>query len=298
MKFREKKTCTKEGSNQAYPIVGFAVLAFYALFLFILFYLAIVTSLKDYGEFMLGSKIGFPKNPSFKNFTTAFEVFGVRISSTYTAYLFEMLLNSVIYSIGCGFTATAVPCLVAYLVAKYNVWLNKVIYFSVIFAISLPIIGALPSEIQIATALSLKNTIYGLWIMRGSYLGMYFLVFYATFKGLSNEYMEAAQMDGASQMAIMFKIVFPLIKTSFFAVFILQFISYWNDYQSPLIYMKSYPTAAVGLFSFMYNPMQTGGALETSQMAGCLILFFPVFILFICFKNIFMGNLTVGGIKG
>jgi ABC-type glycerol-3-phosphate transport system permease component len=62
--------------------------------------------------------------------------------------------------------------------------------------------------------------------------------------------------------------------------------------------MASYPTAAVGLFKFVYFPSQGGTSLMTLQMSGCMILFIPILILFLVFKDVFMGNLTVGGIKG
>ena len=62
--------------------------------------------------------------------------------------------------------------------------------------------------------------------------------------------------------------------------------------------MNNFPTAAVGLFS---SGDSTGGDAmteETIRMAGCMLLFLPIFTLFIVFKNKLMGNLTVGGIKG
>ncbi len=62
--------------------------------------------------------------------------------------------------------------------------------------------------------------------------------------------------------------------------------------------MSDYPTAAVGLYKAVWMPGDSGRTDQPIQMAGCMILFIPIFILFIAFKDIFMGNLTVGGIKG
>lgn len=176
--------------------------------------------------------------------------------------------------------------------------LNKFIYGTVIVGMILPIVGALPSSIQVCKALGIFDTMIGMWIMKANYMGTYFLVFYGTFKSLSNEYKEAAIIDGASDYCVLFKIVFPLVKSVMLATFVLNFIAFWNDYQTPLIYLESYPTAAVGMFSFSYAASSNGASLPNMQMTGCVILFLPVFILFLALKDLFMGNLTVGGLKG
>ena len=176
--------------------------------------------------------------------------------------------------------------------------MNKILYTLVVFTMTVPIVGALPSQIQIMELLGLRNSLLFPIATNLSFLGTYFLIFYAAFKGLSNEYIEAATIDGAGQWQVMMKIVLPLTITTFGAVFLLNFIAYWNDYQTPLLYMQNYPTAAVGLFA---SGDTTGGDAmteETIRMAGCMLLFLPIFTLFIIFKNKLMGNLTVGGIKG
>lgn len=291
----EKKKFDK--SSIPYVIVIFSILVVYCLFFFTLLYMALSTSLKTFPDYQ-SNRIGLPTEITFENFVSSFELFKVIVDSETTVYLAEMLFNSVIYSVGCAVVASLVPCIVAYLVAKYNFKFNKIVYGTVIISMVLPIVGALPSEIQVMKFLGLYNSMIGIFIKNACYLGTYFLVYYATFKALSNEYLEAAFVDGSPHLKVMLGIVFPLIKTTVFAVFVINFIAYWNDYQSPLIYLKKAPTAAVGLFKFMTNPSQAGGSLMTSQMAGCIILFIPIFILFLCCKNIFLGNLTVGGIKG
>ena len=284
--------------NYGFIGIVLTVLIVYTLILGTMIYLALTTSLKEYIDFKL-NPIGLPEQLWFQNYVDAFSAFQVKIEgNTRTVYLLEMLGNSVIYSVGCAITATLMPCLVSYLVAKYDEALNGFVYYTVIVAMILPIVGALPSEIQIAKQLGLYNTRFGLVIMRASHLGTYFLIFLGTFKGLSDEYIEAATIDGAGQWQVMVQIVFPLIRTTIFAIFLLNFIGYWNEYQSPLIYMGDYPTAAVGLFRYVHNASQSGASSMTLQMAGCMILFLPIFILFVLFKNVFMGNLTVGGIKG
>ena len=133
--------------------------------------------------------------------------------------------------------------------------------------------------------------------MKMNFLGMYFLVFYATFKSLSWGYAESAFIDGASHWTVMTRIMLPLVKTSFLAIFILNFIVYWNDYQAPMLYLPSYPTMAYGLFYMKFIATQGFGKIPM-QLTGCIILSIPSLVLFIAFQGKLMGNLTVGGLKG
>ena len=273
-----------------------AVLIAYTLFMCILLYLTSVTSLKSFFDYKT-NPIGLPKEFMFKNYVNAFTAFKI-VENGKTITLAQMFGNTLIYAGGCALMSTLSPCLVAYLNVKYHFWFNKVIYTTVILAMTMPIVGAQASSIQVSKFLGLYNKIYCLPIMASGYLGTYFLVFYATFKGLSDEYMEAATIDGAGQIQIMLQIVVPLVRTTIFTVFILNFITYWNTYEAPMLYMQDYPTVAVGLFKYMYSPSSNSSQTTNMQMTGCMLLFIPIFIVFLCFKDFFMGNLTVGGIKG
>ena len=281
-------------------ILTFTVIfSIYTLILGVIVYLSLITSFKGLIEFYVKPKFALPETPTIDNYMRAFTAFKVKLSgSLKEIYLPEMLFNSFIYAVGCAFVTVMVKAFVGYVVAKYNFKFNKFIYTTVIISMILPIIGALPSEIQITKFLGLYNTRFGMVVMRASYLGMHFLILYSTFKGLSDEYIEAAEIDGAGQLHILFKIVLPLIKTTLFALFIINFISVWNEYQGPLVYMGNYPTAAVGLYMVIEKPSDSGSRGIPDHMAACMILFMPILILFIAFRNLFMGNLTVGGIKG
>lgn len=298
-----KENTHKKNKNLLFIGIVVSVLIIYCLLMFIMVYLTVNTSLKEQIEYdidkLTHQSFAISKSFWFKNYVEAFSAFAVPIhGNTYKVLLFEMLINSVIYAGGCAVMATIVPALTAYLIAKYKQKFNTVIYTTVIVAMVLPIVGSLPSEIQVAKALGLYNTRFGVLVLKSTYLGMYFLIFHGTFKGLSDEYIEAARIDGAGQFSIMLRVVFPLVRTTIFAVILLNFINYWNEYQTPLIYMSDYPTAAVGLFKAVYMPGDSGRTDQPIQMAGCMILFIPIFAIFIAFKDIFMGNLTVGGIKG
>lgn len=289
----------KKLGGRAFEIVMFVLLAAYVLSILITLFWGFMTSLKGYGDF-LEFPFGLPKKLVFENYLTAFAEIKVKIKAgagVRTVYFEEMLLYSLLYSGVGGLIVTVVPMCTAYLVAKYPYKFSKVLYTVVIIVMIMPIVGSLPSEIQMAKALHFYDSFLGMMVMKCTFLGMYFLVFYATFKSLSWEYAESAFIDGAGHFTVMFRIMLPLVKTTMFCVFLLNFIAYWNDYMTPMIYLPSYPTAAYGLY-YMKFALTSSFGTETMQLAACFVLALPLIILFLIFQKKLIGNLTVGGIKG
>jgi ABC-type glycerol-3-phosphate transport system permease component len=173
----------------------------------------------------------------------------------------------------------------------------KWIHSFVIIAMILPIVGSGPSGIQMIKSLGLYDSIFGFYFVKFSFMGLYFLLFHATFKNLSWGYAEAAIIDGASEWTVMVKIMFPLVSSTFGVIMLLFFIGYWNDYMTPLLYLPSYPTIAVGLYKFYSAPGQQTGLIPM-QLTGCMLVMIPILIIFIIFRNKIMSNVAIGGLKG
>ena len=140
------------------------------------------------------------------------------------------------------------------------------------------------------------NTMWGNWIQKFHFLGMYFLVYYAAFKSFPNTYLDAAYIDGAGEWRTFLNVTLPLVRNTFLTILLIRFIDYWNDYQTPLLYIPSYPTLAVGLYNLSNS---TVGELSwvPRKVAACLILLLPIMALFIAFRDKLMGSLTMGGSK-
>ena len=89
----------------------------------------------------------------------------------------------------------------------------------------------------------------------------------------------------------------PLIRNTFLVVMLIRFIEFWNDYQTPLIYLKSYPTVALGMFN-MANTRENGLSTVPMRMTGAMLMLLPILAIFLVFQKHLIGNITVGGIKG
>lgn len=280
-------------------IVIFIVLLLYTIFLFIPFIWAFITSFKDDITDFRNNIFGLPKVWKFENYPIAFFNFYVQVedgAGYRNVYMPEQFLNSILYAGGSAFFATLIPCITGYLTAKFNYKFSKILTVVVIVCLTLPIVGSLPSQIQIAKDLNLYDSIWGMWLMKANFLSMYLLIFQGMFKAVPNDYTEAAKMDGASNFTICFKIMMPLVSKSFFTVYLLNFIGFWNDYQTPLIFMPNHPTVAYGLYLFNRS---TDGALSTIPMklTGSMIVMIPVLIIFLIFQKRLTENELGGGIK-
>jgi len=210
-------------------------------------------------------------------------------------YIYELLWNSVFYSTMMTLFLIATQVMVAYAVAKYNFKILNWYYRVAVIVMLIPIVGSLASELRFLKFFSFENNVLGVSIMRCKYPGIYFLVFYAMFKGLSSTYMEAAQLDGAGHLQIFLQIMLPLVKSTIFAVFILLFIQNWNDYYTPMLFLREKPVLTYALYQLQ---MKTTGLEFNKKYAACVSSAVPIVLLFIIFRNKIMGNVTMGGIKG
>lgn len=290
-------------TNVAY-VVLFTILVVYTISLAIPTLWTLLTSLKDYEIYKKASVQGDVAeliglgNLSLKNYKIAFDVFKVTILETgATVNILGMFVNSLLYGLGCAFVATLTPCIVSYLCARYRYKFGRVIYTIVLVVMALPIVGSLPSEIQMTKALHLYDNVLGMYVLKANFLGLYFLVFHAQFKSIAYDYTEAAEIDGASDLRIMLSIIFPLALGTISTVFILNFIAFWNDYQTPMIYWPSYPVAAYGMFQLQKTPVGQAAQMPI-KLAGIMLMALPILIVFAVFNRKVMSNVSVGGIKG
>ncbi len=324
-----KKERQKKNKFTPLAIVLLVLLILYCLTILYSLFWSVLTSLKINNNVFEYSKFGFPNYSLWKTlngnrterriaaavkaaeedggalfytYRNIWKYFYITVSSNNVVHMPRMYLNSFIYAFGSAFTSTFVPCVAAYLCARYNFKFSKIMRNTVIVVMIIPIIGSMPSEIAMAKRLGMLDTFWGLWIMKANFLGLYFLVFYDIFKAMPMAFTEAAKIDGATNMQILIQIGLPLAKNTISTVFLIRFVEFWNDYQTPMVFMSSFPTVAKGLndlingnlaISGTFNPQQT-----PARMAAVVMTGLPVLVLFLVFQNKLMSNLTMGGVKG
>jgi ABC-type glycerol-3-phosphate transport system permease component len=169
-----KKVHDKKWS--AFYVIALVILLVYTLSLFVPVLWAIVTSFKEViTDWNLGNTIGAPKVWYWQNYVYVFSKYTLPITinggQPARVDVIGMFSNSFLYAIGCAFCKTAIPLVMSFLCARFPCKLSKIIHTIVIVTMILPVVGSLPSEIKMAHALGLYDSIFGLWFMKSNFLG-------------------------------------------------------------------------------------------------------------------------------
>ena len=288
------------------------VLGLYVISMILPLLWTILTTLKSVVEYKyfempsgtMGNNLWWPRDPSLENYKTAYQFFYIEVDIIYegVSYLlryniFQQFWNSILFSVGSAAALTITSLMMGYAAARFRYKFSEFIYVFVLVAIALPIVGSMPSEIATAQGLGIFDTFLGIWIMRSTFLNTYFLIYYAQFKMIPMDYTEAAKIDGASPLSVMLRIIVPLAAGTTTAVFVLNFIALWNDFQIPMVYLPSHPVAAYGMYQFQ-NTAIVEIANTPTRLAGICLMTFPIVVFYAIFNKRLNVNLSVGGIKG
>ena len=218
-----------------------------------------------------------------------------------TANIGLMFYNTILYAGVGGFIYAMVPAIVAYLCAKFDYRFSHIVFVTFTLMLCIPIVGSYPTEITFLRNTGMYDTFWGNWLQKTGGEGMYFFVYYAFFKSQSNVYREEAEIDGASETHIMWRIYMPMAIKIIGTVFLIQFVSLWNDFQTPELYLPTHPTLAYGVYELTLVSSNAGDLATLNnvpcRMAACMVLALPITVIFIIFKNRLMGDITLGGIK-
>ncbi len=324
----EKKTKKREKSkvNLIVRIVLFIVLLAYSMSLIMPLIWGLSTSLKSYYDFSVNggnNVIGFPTLDSSSNFNSRKEFFGLanyitvfkalsfNVSSSYlyqgeivsskvSVGFFDLLLNTILY---CGIAAvgyTFSHAVVAFLCAKYKYKFSSFLYLLVVATMAIPVVGANTATLKFVRAIGIYDTWFQHFCQVTGFTGMYFLVFYGFYQGMPDSYIEAAEIDGASQLRTFINIIVPMSSKMLTTVMLLIFVQYWNEYTNNLIYLPTHPTLAYGVY-FQSQKMTSDTTTQlhriTRRCASCMMLALPLLVAFAFLHKKLMGNVSLGGIK-
>lgn len=177
-------------------------------------------------------------------------------------------------------------------------WPGRDMVFGVLMTtLMLPYAVTLIPTFLIWSKLGLINTFFPLTVPAW-FGGQIFYIFLLRqfFRTIPRDLDEAALIDGASPLRILWDIVLPLSKPALISVVIFSALNAWNDFLHPLIYLNDSRkfTLALGLAQFrgLYNSEWH------LLMAASVLVVAPVLILFIAAQRYFVEGVALTGIKG
>lgn len=233
------------------------------------------------------------KNPLSWPETFSFETYRTLLDQIpFMTYFF----NSVIVSVGSVLLVLVTSSLAAFYIARYKFRWNNLLFLLFLMGMMIPIkLGIVPLFI-LMNNLNLTNSLWSLIFMyTATGIPLSILILTGFFKTMPVELEEAARIDGAGDLRILWSVVFPLMRPALGTVMIINFIQSWNDFFFPLIFIseEAKKTIPVGMLSLFGEHSADWGAL----FAGLTLSSLPMIILFFIASKQFMDGLTAGAIK-
>jgi multiple sugar transport system permease protein len=268
---------------RAAPMIVLIVLA--AMYL-MPFAWMLTTSLKTQPQSIASPPVWIPNPLTLDAFPKAFDQMN----------FIGALRNTLLYAIP-SVIGTLVSCsLVAYGFALVK-WPGRNVVFVIVLATMM-----LPSQVTliplyvIYAKLGWINTF--LPLVLPSFLGVPFFIFLLRqfFLGIPADLLDAARIDGASELRILTRIVVPLSKPALITVGLLTFIDKWNDFYGPLIFLQK---PELRPLSLALEVFQANHSTDWPRlMAASVIVAVPLVVTYFIAQRWFIEGLTLTGSKG
>jgi raffinose/stachyose/melibiose transport system permease protein len=233
------------------------------------------------------SPFGWPETLHWSNLGRAWEVGGFG----------GLFINSVILTVPTVVGVAACSALAGYALAKLAFRGQKTIFYGLLAGMMIPFQAVMIPLYYQLRDLGLLGT-YLAGILPLIALGLPFGIFLmrAFILNLPDDLVDASRVDGASEFQVFLHVVLPLARSALATVVIVQFISSWNAFLLPLLYVQEQALRPLTLgllnFSTRYSTDYT------LVSAGVLILTVPMVTVYVIFQKQFIRGLTAGALKG
>jgi ABC-type glycerol-3-phosphate transport system permease component len=248
---------------------------------------AVVTSLKLPGQVYSVPPIWIPKDIIWSNYVDIF----VKIP------LARYGLNSLIVA-GLSTIGSVVSSYVVSFALSRLKWPGRnLVFMMVLGTMMLPTVVTLVPTYVIYTKLGWVDTYYPFIVPSWLGANAFFIFLLRQFMyGIPNELDEAARMDGAGSLRILFQIILPLSKPVLATVTIFSFLGSYNDLLGPAMYLTSNIkyTLPMGLYALS----GTYGNYWPYVMAASVLTTLPIVLLFILFQDQFIRGIQMTGLSG
>lgn len=272
--------------NKVLTAIGsHAILIFFTVIIVYPVLWMVLTSFKTNDE-VVTNIWGFPRILQWTNYTNAWV----------EADLGSALFNSTIISLLTLILVICFASVAAYALARFSSRWLTVILLIFVFTMQTPT-PIIPLYVEVAK-LHLTNSQAGLILVEAAgSLPLAIFIFRAFFQGIPRELMDAANVDGCSDLRAFLSVVIPISGPAIATVGILQFVGTWNEYFLPLLLVRNpvMRTIPLAIQVFFYNWGRTEWAYVFASLSIATI---PIIIIYVILARQFIQGLTAGALKG
>jgi ABC-type glycerol-3-phosphate transport system permease component len=253
------------------------------------FFWSISSSLKTGFEVMAYPPTLLPKAPQWYNYIEAWNAADLGVFFTNSLFVTGLsLVGQVISSF-----------LVAYGFARFRFPGRELLFILCLSGMMMPVYVTIIPLFTMFRWLGLINTYVPLILP--TYFGSAFAIFLLRqfIMSIPLDLDESALIDGASRFTILTRIIMPNCQPALATVAIVGFMSSWDAFLGPLIFLDSVKkyTLPLGLW-FLKGTIDDALPRDHLLMAGTMIATFPVLIIFVLAQNYFIEGIVMSGIKG
>ena len=270
---RENNTLNMGRGSRTVKSVLSVLLIVYSLITIFLVGDTVISSFKTKLE-LVNNLIGFPQEPTLNNYLRVFVEEG----------FWKYILNSVVLVSLSLVLLLAVSSTLAYGMAQYRFRGKGFLQGYLLIGLMMPVqLSILPLYLMLSRV-HLTNSFIGLALVYAANLSFPFTVFYQFFAQLPEAVIESARIDGAKDFKIFTSIVG-----------LLQFITIWNDFFLPMVFLteKSKQTLTLAIYSYTCNFLKNWDKI----FAAVTVALVPILIIYFLFSEQIVAGLTAGSTK-
>jgi len=266
--------------------VAYVFLIFWGIAFMVPYFWLVSLSLRPTLDFFSPTLMVIPKHPSLASYISLFKD---------TEFL-SWVVSSTIISAGTVVIGLFICSLGGYVFAKYRFVGRDIIFWIVLSSLAVPQIVLLVPLYVFMHQIALIDTYWALILPYSVNIFGVFLIRQYTASALPDELLDAARMDGCSELGIFFRVAAPVIKPGLAVLALYLWLNSWSQFMWPLVMLTSPEklTFTVGLGNLFKNDYQP---MYDLVMAGSFLSTVPLIFIFLIMQERFVSGLLKGAVK-
>jgi len=260
------------------------VAVFVSAIMFVPIFLVVVNSLKDKVQ-ASSMGVGLPTSLHWQNFAVVIE----------KGKLVQAFGNSLLYASASTIIAILLSAAAAYVLSRNRTRLNRIIYFTIIMGIAIPMNFVTLTKVMQIT--HLINSQVGIIVLYATtQIPFSVFVIYAFVTTIPRELDEAGIIDGCNPLQLFFRVILPLLTPALVTTAILSFLDIWSEFLLPLYFLNSSDKWPMTLA--IYNFFGQFEADWSLVSADIVLTILPVIIIYLMGQRYIISGMTSGAVKG
>ena len=211
----------------------------------------------------------------------------------------RVVLNSFFIAVVTGSILTVIVSLAAFAFSKMQFAGKNILYYMLLVCLTIPFASVISPLFFTVKRLGLFGSYFSLILPMAAFQAPFLLLILKNyFDTIPNDLLEAARIDGASGLRVLYNIMIPLGKPALVNIMVLSFISSWNEYFIPLLFVRKKDMYTVTLATTFF----TGSKFQTPEMvaqlyATLIMMTLPSIIIYMFAQRYMQEGMTAGALK-